>query len=1429
MKSFHALASIPALLCIFVASSGAQNHKAYGWGERQYLGIGNYFSPTRIGDDDDWARIIDGYECMYAIKSDGTLWAWGSNSHGQLGDGTLVSRAAPAQVGSDTAWVDVIPGYQCVHAIRGDGTLWAWGGNSFGQLGDGTTATRSLPVQIGSGTNWIKVSHCNASVYAIKSNGTLWAWGKNENGQLGDGTVQDRTAPVQVGSANDWASLACGAGFAIAIKTGGTLWAWGGNEECGIEYPFPVQMATGTDWGSVSVGAVIHLIKTNGTLWAWGANNGLFGDGTTIASVTPVQIGVDTSWSYISSRPGTVHTIKKDGSLWAWGTNTYGQLGDGSTTARLSPVRIGTGTDWDFVRTGQRVHALTRDSSLWAWGYNNQGLLGDGTATDRTQPVQIGAGNKWLCVSERHAIRSDGSLWGWGLWGDMRLGNGTSTFASVPVQIGNATDWVSMTVGMGLRSDGTLWEVDPATGCLMQAGIDSNWASFAKGPWHSMAIKRDGTLWGKGFNGDGQLGDGTTTTRSDFVQIGSDTNWIAVSCGSHHTTAIKRDGSLWAWGPAASFTDCYNPDVELIPVRIGATWNWASVSCGDRHTQAITDEGILHGWGCADYLQVYTAFTWTENDSNWISVSAGYNHSLGIKEDGTLWSWGGNSEGQLGDGTPSQPRAIAQVGADTNWVTASCSDYGTSYAVKRDGTLWAWGRIASVLFDSSCWSPRRIGSGTNWAAVGGSEHEAINSATALYLVTDNVACEPAIQQINASAPDGKRTVAINYLGGASGKVYGFSAHLKFDKTVASASPASVTQGDLFGGTTLFLKDWAEEKDDEIIVDWVMTGQSAEGVSGPGTMFTVEFTGIANGSSPIQFLDLQFRDKYNNILTNVSGEDGLIIVDLTVPAISSVFIDNLSNVWTDDYAKNGDTLRITAAVDDTPNELTAADIVANLSGLLAGGAGAAAADSYVGGVASWTFNNAILTGADGQSIVQVNVTDGLGNGASARDTIIVDNTKPTAATNLVARPMHGKVRLEWTPGSDAIAYRGVILHYNGWGDLAYPGYTPEGAPEYPASATGSLISPVSTVLAPAVTADHEIAARNVYYYSAFAQDMAGNVQDAIPSSAMDRSTNYYLGDLGSGAGAIPGNGYDGLVNFDDLLFLSGVYRRPPARWTGNEAEADFGPSVSHKSLSLRFGIPEPDRKINFEDLMLLAMNYNSVPKPPAPAGPWAREMALQLRETREGNDLLVQVELENDGRPVKGASVELRYDPLLLSPVKAESGGVFGDAGASFFHAEKEQGGMVIDAAMLGTGQAAESSGPVAVLRFEDRSRGAGSVSFGDVKLRDVENNEISVNLKTGYADDGLAQFKLTGGYPNPFSSSTEIRYVLAEAGPVTLAVYSMLGSRVALLEQGAREAGYHSITWDGRDDKGKSLPEGGYLCILYAGASQDTKTLILMR
>ncbi|PKL46333.1 MAG: hypothetical protein CVV42_16945, partial [Candidatus Riflebacteria bacterium HGW-Riflebacteria-2] len=341
-----------------------------------------------------WAQVACGTQYTLAIKTDGTLWAWGSNLSGQLGDGTTTQKTSPVQI-AGTTWKQVACANSHSVAIKTDGTLWAWGRNVSGEIGDGTTTQRNSPVQI-AGTTWKQVTCGDFHTLAIKTDGTLWAWGNNDHGQLGDGTTTQRTSPVQI-AGTTWKQVA-GGGYSttLAVKTDGTLWAWGWNNsgELGdgttTQRTSPVQIA-GTTWQQVACGGSRTLaIKSDGTLWAWGGNSqGQLGDGTTTQRTSPVQIA-GTTWQHVACGRYDTFAVKTDGTLWAWGWNLYGEVGDGTTTQRNSPVQIA-GTTWKQTAAGaNHTLAVKTDGTLWGWGNNQYGNLGDGTTTTKTSPVQLG-------------------------------------------------------------------------------------------------------------------------------------------------------------------------------------------------------------------------------------------------------------------------------------------------------------------------------------------------------------------------------------------------------------------------------------------------------------------------------------------------------------------------------------------------------------------------------------------------------------------------------------------------------------------------------------------------------------------------------------------------------------------------------------------------------------------------------------------------------------------------------------------------------------------------------------------------------------------------------------------------------------------------------------------------------------------------------
>ena len=224
-------------------------------------------SPIQVGSDTDWASAMMGQNAAFYIKTDGTLYASGASTYGELGiniSGATARRSSPVQVGSQT-WTDVQQAEKFSLGLRTNGTLWAWGRNNLGQLGQNNTTDRSSPVQIGSLTNWTSIAvGRDGACLAVNESGQLYSWGENVGGILGQNlpVTTNLSSPVQVGTLNSWSTVNGGYCRAfLAIKTDGTLWAWGNNTRGQIGqndisdgYSSPVQVGTETNWVAAAPG-----------------------------------------------------------------------------------------------------------------------------------------------------------------------------------------------------------------------------------------------------------------------------------------------------------------------------------------------------------------------------------------------------------------------------------------------------------------------------------------------------------------------------------------------------------------------------------------------------------------------------------------------------------------------------------------------------------------------------------------------------------------------------------------------------------------------------------------------------------------------------------------------------------------------------------------------------------------------------------------------------------------------------------------------------------------------------------------------------------------------------------------------------------------------------------------------------------------------
>lgn len=349
-----------------------------------------------------WAQLSVGGQHTLAIAQDGTLWAWGDNSSGQLGNNIATGNLMnPLQISSNPNWAFVSAGEFYSLAIKKDGTLWAWGNNSYGQLGNGNTVQQNIPVQIGTDTNWIGIYAGYQHSVAKKVNKTVWAWGRNTYGQIGNNTTTDQLTPLQVGTDTNWQSVSLGRTHTVALKNNGQLWSWGRNNygQLGIgnttQQLIPVQIGSDTNWKAIEAGDYHTVaLKNNGTIYSWGENgSGQLGLGDTTNRNSPTQIGIATDWKSIATGAYHGYAVKSTGTLWAWGDNYFGQVGNGNFTQQNSPVQIGTATDWYSVFSGDYYGVSQKNNgNFLSWGDNQSGQLGNGNTTPNTTGQNTPAG-----------------------------------------------------------------------------------------------------------------------------------------------------------------------------------------------------------------------------------------------------------------------------------------------------------------------------------------------------------------------------------------------------------------------------------------------------------------------------------------------------------------------------------------------------------------------------------------------------------------------------------------------------------------------------------------------------------------------------------------------------------------------------------------------------------------------------------------------------------------------------------------------------------------------------------------------------------------------------------------------------------------------------------------------------------------------------
>jgi alpha-tubulin suppressor-like RCC1 family protein len=628
---------------------------AWGSNTRGQLGLGDYDArhvPTRVAGLVDVVMIAEGGESSFALRSDGTLWAWGDDWAGQLGVGASGDEVLePTQVSGVADVVAIASSFDHTLALTRTGRVWAWGSNSAGQLGIGGTLPSPIPREIEALDGVTAIAAGYQVGMALRSDGSVWVWGSNWGDLLGTGDAGDVRVPTRVATLGDVVAIAARDGFRLALRQDGTVWAWGVNgagqlgDGSRTNRHLPVQVAHVDDARAIVAGGTHALaIREGGAVWGWGANfqgqlgNGSDGSGNRYLWPSPVYtVGTTDIGQVVALEAGM--GLREDGSLWRWGFNTSGQLGVGhDVNSGVAMQTLNVRRPTAFAAGSQHALALREDGTVWAWGRELNGRLGNGIATNthRSVPLPVHDLNDIVSIAVGGAfslaLQEDGTVWSWGWNANGELGVGDTIDRSIPVQVlgpdgeGHLSGVVAISAGstrsFAVTEDGTLWawgsratttetgletrSTVPVAASRLPDEIDllGDLVAFSHADDHSLALMRDGSVWAWGGNVRGQLGDGTTTGRPQAVRVrlaGDELleDAIGIATGRLHSMAIREDGSVWAWGfnqygQLGNGTDMNN---DPIPGPVLDLNDVQRIAAAGDTSFALLGDGTVRAWG----------------------------------------------------------------------------------------------------------------------------------------------------------------------------------------------------------------------------------------------------------------------------------------------------------------------------------------------------------------------------------------------------------------------------------------------------------------------------------------------------------------------------------------------------------------------------------------------------------------------------------------------------------------------------------------------------------------------------------------------------------------------------------------------------------------------------------------------------------------
>ena len=769
-------------------------------------------------------KVSNGSYHSFGLTSDGRIYAWGRNTSGELGIGTTLARSnVPIAVKTtgtpmDGKVVKQVEGggrYEGSHsiALASDGTVYTWGFNQYGQLGDNTTTNSRSPIAVQvagtplAGKTIVQIAAGADHSLALDSGGALYAWGSNAYGQLGNGTTTNSSVPVAVKIAGTplagktIVQIAAGANHNMVLTSDGAVYTWGWN--------YHGQLGNNTKTNSNTIVAVQTIgtplagkkivkiaagqghslaLTDDGMVYTWGRNDtGQLGNNATTDVMLPVTVTVTgtpmSNKTIVEIASGARHSLAIDssGKVYAWGHNGSGQLGNNSTVNALTPVAVQAPADKNIIQVsgsgwlGASSSALASDGTVYSWGRGFDGQLGDGTNNDSSVPVITTINLVDTPSIPTHVMAKPGDTTATISWQAPIVSGGQNITGYVlQYQAVGASSWTTINVAAaatshtitGLTNDQTyrvrlaakttagtgdfsnvvlvtphakptITNVSPAIGPIAGGqNVTLTGANFVlknkkimqtvNGNGYSLALSADGTVYTWGRNEYGQLGNGVTATNSP-VPVAVKTagtpmegkTIVQISAKVWYALALASDGTVYSWGfnswgqLGSGTSGTANNASAPVAVKTAGTpmegKTIVQVAAGATHSLALATDGTIYAWGKNEYGQlgddsttnspvpvaVKTAGTPMDGKTI-IQIHAGYEHSLALASDGTVYAWRRNNSGQLGknDATDAHiPAAVQTLGTPMagKVIVQLVAGNSQSMALASDGTVYTWG------------------------------------------------------------------------------------------------------------------------------------------------------------------------------------------------------------------------------------------------------------------------------------------------------------------------------------------------------------------------------------------------------------------------------------------------------------------------------------------------------------------------------------------------------------------------------------------------------------------------------------------------------------------------------------------------------------------------------------------------------------------